>query len=439
MAFFDFLTKEHPNYYEFSVTSINKFFDINRQEIKKQISHLFNKLFRYLERWLTINELYKNPLLVDYLSVRAYASYAPTDYFNRHAIHTKNKIAKSKVGFLATSYTKFAITQSFFHYPFTLRYQIKHPLKQLSTYLDDYYVAQKLSLICQQLSISRFMKENSGLYLEEEIIKYAEQYPANEYFQLYLKLYAIIKKHDNQLLTEIITQFPNKMECFDRLGAAIYWYILLTHVAQLTNARQATHLQIQFDMYKLAIEKDLVIFDNGISNSFFYNVVQAACHVKAFTFAKAFIDNYHSFLENGKDSILPSFTKGFIYFHQKKFNEAYDLLTNITFKDHQFKLISRVLKLKCLYELSCQETTYIQVTINDTRSFQKFIERNSIFSIKKKQLYLAFCKEVLNLIKLRKAPQSTRYKRKQELILKFNEETTQVSSLNWLLEKANLI
>lgn len=431
------MTKKHPDYTNIPFSILDKFFDNNEAKINKAIFGLRS----ILEKWLTYREVDKNPLLGNQLLTKAYSEYAKKKLFFQFVADVQKTLKEENSGHPSHSFIQFIIGSELFHYPNTDRYLNRNQLVDLSKYLDDYFVAQKLRLICQQASRKQLLKEKSTIPFYQEVLEYAEQQPDNLYFQLYLKLVQLFQKHDDSLLLYLKTQFEQHSNIFDPFEQTIFLFLLQNYVVQLTNNNQLAYLQLQFDLYKLAVEKNLLLYEGKITDETFINVINAACHIKEFSYATQFLSSYSKFLDNGKSSPIFHFSKGYIAYYKGDYEICHRTIKNLKFKKLNFKLTHRALLIRCFYELFQKDNSYYLLFVNKTKNFRRFIRNHKNIAITKKEPYLNFCKALFWLIKIKNKIGSTIEKQSHtsKLINFLEAKDNKAISKKWLLEKTKEI
>ena len=141
----------------------------------------------------------------DRLLVNAYADKMPPKLFLKFAGAQQKKLNSSQLEHPDFLHAEFKIQSIIFHYPSTNRHQSNHSLKDVSSQLDDYFIAQKLQLICQQISRSQLVNESEKISLDQEVLRIAKQKTDNPYIQLYLNLIRLFQQFEEGMICLLYT------------------------------------------------------------------------------------------------------------------------------------------------------------------------------------------------------------------------------------------
>lgn len=428
------VTLSHPNYDRIALSLIDELFEGNTQKMEKGIF----KLLPTLENWLIYRELDKTPYLKTPLLAKVYSNYVSPDTF-----FTKSKsiLAKLNTEDLINPdffHTQFKISSTIFHHPDYNRNQIENPLESLSEQLDHYYTGEKLRLICQQFSRKYLLNEQINISFCHEVLAYAKQFPLNQYFQLYLKLIQLFQEKNPELVYEIKEQFDHNSFVFNRKEQAIYLHLLINYILVHNNRHDKKYPRLPLELYKLAINKDLLIFNRRIGNGLFFNIVSTSCKSGEIDFAKEFVKSYHSFLDQQQATQLLPLAKGLIAFHKKKYENCYDYIQNLNFKKWNFIIMHRALLIRCFYEMYIINVEWQLRTEHEIKTFKRYIKNRKKLTQLKKNSYINFANTVQKLINLKKEKSTVKFQLKVAAIEGYlMDKSTIIISKGWLIEKTN--
>ena len=99
----------------------------------------------------------------------------------------------------------------------------------------------------------------------------------------------------------------------------------------------------------------------------------------------------------------------------------------------------RLLRLKCLYELSDTSTFYYNFAVSNAQNFQKFLKPNRILSEEKKELYAVFIKFTLKLLRLKNKSARKRDNQKKKILSELEAPNFKSASKDWLVKKIKLL
>ena len=432
VAFMRQVTLSHPNYDKIALSLIDDFFESSTQKIEKTVSRLLS----ILESWLIYRELDKTPYLKKTLLAKVYSDYVSSDTFFTKSKGILAKLSTNNLINPSFFHAQFKINSTIFHHPDYNRNQIENPLESLSEQLDHYYTGQKLRLICQQFSRNYLLNEQIDITFCQEILAYAKQFPHNQYFQLYLKLIQLFQEKNTELVYGIKEKFEQNLFVFNRKEQAIYLHLLINYIIIHNNRHDKKYPRLPFELYELAVDKDLIVFNNRIDNSLFFNIVSTACKCGEIDFAKEFVKNFHSFLDQQQATQLIPLAKGLIAFHKKKHENCYDYVQNLNFKKWNFIIMHRALLIRCFYELYIKNAKWQLRTEHEIKTFKRYIKNRKKLTQIKKVSYINFAATVQKLINFKKEKSIIKFRKKVVALEDYlMDDSTVIISKSWLIEK----
>ena len=201
--FFTYVTTNHPIYTYDLTFLLKEFFVGPKTKGLLELNAVCSQINKILERWLVYQEAVNNPIIYQQLKTQAYYKYASPEKFLKILDKVPDVLAEAPIGELEVHHAQFIIASYKFHHPDTERLQVKQTPEQLSDYLDDYYVGNKLRLYCQYLSRGNIINKTSGFILSQEIKAYARKKSSNLYYKLYLTLIQLYEEDKQVLIPEI--------------------------------------------------------------------------------------------------------------------------------------------------------------------------------------------------------------------------------------------
>ncbi len=325
-----------------------------------------------------------------------------------------------------------------------------HPLTQKHT-LEDNALTALMEGIDMQFLLAKYrigseMKNRERILSRKYQIRFLKAiekesqtgYPTNNpVFDLYRLLFNLYdaKKQDEifEMLKPLLLQSFNNIRQIDQ---SFLLTQMINHAARRINAGEATYYKEALDLYKMALAHQLVLENQQIEAPVFGNIVLLGCHAKEFEWTNSFIKEYQAFLNEDirEDTIM--LNTGLLYFHQKDFEQAYQLFSNHAFS-LAFQPKSRSNLIRTLYELFQKDPTLFDLLISKIDAFDKHLKRNQLISLDTKEAYLN------QLILLKKMAtglnqQKDRQKLAKSLLRNVNNKKM-VIGRKWLIEKVHQI
>lgn len=433
---FNFLKKHHPNFCESKVNTYNAWhyvFDANEINQKKLLQ-LRTKLVKVLEDFLIKLQLEKSQPERDFLLLNALKDRKLDNHFFQKVKEVRKKWNKDKPPGIEQLHNEYKLESLYSNYNDTIKIDVMmDDIQKVIDNLDEYYLAKRLYL-SYILSVSKNYITNDGDKNEKIILtnllelsnqnKYAKIPPihlSNLIFKDILcgefNNYSKIEK----LFHKTFKQYSQR-EQINILG-------FLTHYCiqnQLKGDRFA--LKKLFNLTKWAVENKLYIKNRYILNNEFTNIVNIACGVEQYNWARNFIAEYQANLvDKIRDDIVAACIATCMH-SEKKYEELLSHLVSVNFKNIIYSVNARCLQIIAFVELGGKDEQFY----NSTKAFEAVLLRNKHLFKARKQAYSKF-------IKYSKIIYNSSYVNKYDYVKLLSEinTTQELFAKNWILEKIN--
>ena len=250
-------------------------------------------------------------------------------------------------------------------------------IQATSDLMDQAFIARKLRLACLAVSHQAVFKAEYRLGLLEEILEYVSGSELKEtpaiglYFHCYRFLTApfeVGEGHFNrfrEMLADNSGHFPTEEI------RALYLLAINFGIKKLNEAREGW-LRVTFDLYKSALELDLLLENNQISRFAFNNIVAIALRAEELDWAEQFILQYKPKLERQWRDATASLNLARVAYARKDYKTALLNLQRSDYKDLINNLIAKTLQLKIYYE-----TEEFDLLASHLASMKNFIRRHT--------------------------------------------------------------
>jgi len=300
-------------------------------------------------------------------------------------------------------------------------------LKQANYYADQFYTVLKLMYAYEAKERARILPETAiNISFLKEVIQTFHskdtEHILAKFYMLCLNLVNNQNKVNSDELYQIIVKESKNISKDDLL---IGFSCLNNFMIQQIKNGNDNYQQTIFELFKKGIELKVYVNKEIISDVHFYNIVNVACRVKEYTWAKAFIQKNKTYLQEEKD--LANLSLANVYFKEQNYNKTLILLRDIQFHEKYYDLIARGLTLRVFYEK--KETK--KLISHYCNSFKKFLEDKKVNKYFKGNIldnYKVLIKYVRILIR------ETRNLPKDEIVQNLNDEKHLLFK-GWILEK----
>jgi hypothetical protein len=434
-----FIADSYPHFEKITDHQVLSKFFSNHSQPKIQLNYALHELLALLQNWLVQQELEADDYLRQQLLLRAYKKRFLHQRFFKQTRLTLNGLATDSLNIPDTWYKVFETNSQLFYHIQTLKNQeVVESLTGMENHLELFYHGTKIRLFCQQIRRKQVFTNLPEINKEElkQTLSFAQKHQENvPFFALYLPIVHLIQKPDLPYLIEFIEIFKKKRTQIKRLDQSILFYTTANLLNEPTIKGNELALQTQFDLYQYAFAHDLVLFDNEMSSALFNNFLIVACMFNESKMAQKILTKYAPYFNPTIREDFINLMQCTIYFYQKKYGKVELNRNKFQFKDPRFRIRSRNLFLKNLYERYQKDEHLKPVLLAELVKLKKYIQQQHSLSKAAKNRYNTMILVVRKLTNGRHTRLHHRAKIKKELFDFLNDATTQLISFDWLSEK----
>ena len=250
-------------------------------------------------------------------------------------------------------------------------------IQATSDRMDQAFIARKLRLACLAVSHQAVYKTEYRVGLMEAVLEHvaaenlADLPAIGLYFHCYHYLSAPFEIGEihfacfREMLAASATSFPPEEL------RTMYLLAINFGIKKLNESREGW-MRITFDLYKSALELDLLLENNQISRFAFNNISAIALRVGELDWAENFILSYRPKLERQWRDATASLNMARVAYARKDYKTALLNLQRSDYKDLINNLIAKTLQLKIYYE-----TDEFDLLASHLASMKNFIRRHT--------------------------------------------------------------
>lgn len=312
-------------------------------------------------------------------------------------------------------------------------------LQDKSDNIDMEFVFHKLHMYLEMI-FNEYMNNKSITYKKtfyNEVINYVRMNEKNimkHHPGIYL-IYNIVllwKTSDDKFIKIFLDYLESQTKIFPIKKLKYYFYYILTYLSVKINAGEVKYREVNMQIFKRMLAKDIFLIDNIITHSDFNSVVNIALPAKEYDWLKKFMEKY-------KNNIEPEFQKDAynlamakFYFHKKEFQKVYPFLNEVQYKDSGYYLNSKFLLARLYYEMRKDDP--LEYVLQNLRQYLR--EKKNISGD-----YLSISKTFVKYITaLLKITETDKKKAKQEIHIlrkELDNEKKLVPNKIWFYEKTD--
>ncbi|MBS1592701.1 MAG: hypothetical protein JST90_00145 [Bacteroidetes bacterium] len=191
------------------------------------------------------------------------------------------------------------------------------------------------------------------------------------------------------------------------------------------NRGKLDYLREVFDLYNIALKKDILFDKNELSPWDYKNLVTLGLRLKEQTWTEKFIKDYKEKLPKANRSNAYTFNLAKFNFYIRRYDDVLKLLQRVEYDDVFYLLDSKTLLIKTYYEMD--EYTALHSLIS---SFRALLRRKRTISDSHRKNYINLLNFINEISRI-----DIRDKKALEELKKDFEKTTQIADAGWLREK----
>jgi hypothetical protein len=207
----------------------------------------------------------------------------------------------------------------------------------------------------------------------------------------------------------------------------LYQYIK-NYCIKKINSSYPEYIKILFDIYKEMLADKRLMRHDYFSQWEFKNVVNISLRLNEKEWCKSFIPKYINYLKPAERRNALTFNLAYMHFINGNFKEAIKRLKDVEFTDVFYKVDSKVILMKCYYELD-----EIEFFFYHSSAFRLFLLRNRQLSPYQKKINRNLIIFLSKLVRAGTSPVKIERLKKEAL------KEKNIADLNWLLEKIKIM
>lgn len=345
--------------------------------------------------------------------------------FSKQAGIVQTQVAK-QAGKGVADYIRSMVVNHQVHYHRRLEKQLPDvdTLRRFKNDLDIFYAVSQLKVACELANFKNQHPEDAAGESFPVLLEFANtsapmQHPL---YLLYREIYQMMTSRQDEHYARIINLLSEHVRDIETAEMHTMLQYLHNHAASQIRAGKEAFWESTHLLDRFGVEQGVFAQENKISTIHFNNIIAAACKVKNFDWAFAFVASHGIYLqaEIRADTIL--LAKTIISFEQKEYKKVIETLKPRDFDTPLDRIRARAMVLLSMYELDDDDTLdYCQV-------FENFLRRN-------RDTKGVAAKATLNTIQV--AKMLIRKRATRETIREKIDTANPIYFKPWLLEKTN--
>ena len=392
---------------------------------EKELRYFMSWLLDVVRRYLAAAELERDPAMEKILLCRALRARGLDELFEKEQKEALRLLDNDPQRDARNHYQRYLLRQENIEQHARTRRTEGIDFQPLADDLTAFYAAEILRHACSSRMQETVARRSYQFSLLPAVLDAAEQgvFRESPVVEIFFAAYRTQDGEEKYFLAlkRLLDDFWQQLSSDDMRGL---YLLAINFCIRKMNAGEAAYIREALDLYRSALERNLLT-ENGHLTGFTYkNIVRLAAHLNEIAWAESFLETYKPLLHPRERDNAYRYNLAFLYFQQEKYVNVLPLLQTVDLDDRLNNLDARRMLLRCYYELG-----EFQALDSHLEAFTTYIRR---------QKDLGYHKEnYLNLIRFTKKllEATTGDKRKIHLLLAELEATAQVAEKKWLLSK----
>ncbi len=303
-------------------------------------------------------------------------------------------------------------------------------LQETADALSKFFICENLRVACLMVAHKTIKPQiNYQAQLLDETIEKARHKPFADlpeiaiYYNTYQALTQPEQDHFFVKLKQLITENWQRFAVDEMRDIYI---LAINYCIKRLNKGQTKFIREALDLYKLGLEKSILLENGELSRFTYNNVLTLSLMIEDFQWALTFLEKYKSHLPGRNKKNIYLYNLTIYHFKKQDYQRVMELLQQVQFRDVLYNLDARRMLLRSYFELG--EFDALDSLLD---SFQIFIRRRYDLGYHKENF--------MNLIRfVRKLLNIGSNKKERLALLQKVKATSAIADKDWILSKIEL-
>lgn len=389
-------------------------------------------LMRQLEQFLIWKEQESDPVQGHIALATAFRKRGLAKHFmaaQRHAAENLRQTATRNAEFLEYQYR---LEWELYQWEASRQRSVDLNLQSCSDVLDQAFIAAKLRLACLALSHQAVYKTEYQLQLLPYLVGYIQQTPALERHTaigLYYRCYLFLSEPDGEQHFRVFQERLSAVTgIFPVEELRILYLLAINYGIKKINQSAEGAVTATFELYKNALQSDLLLENGQISRFAFSNIVAIGLRAGQNAWVENFILHYKPKLDRQWRESIASLSTARLEYQRKNYNAALWALQRADYKDTMNNLTAKILQMKIYFETDAYDALE-----HHLKNLKNYIRRHTAIGYHRTN-YLNILRYTEALMHLAPMDKTAIFALQSAL-----EQEKILTEKDWLLEKTNTL
>lgn len=393
-----------------------------------QLRHEMSALADLLRKFLIWQELENTAGQKEWLLLRATRKLGLEKNFQLAAKEAEKSIQSAETQTLDQHLLSFRLRLELFQWEEKQTRDHELTIAPLQQELDTWYAGQALQLACMAQSRRNVRSQEHGAPALEQLLDLMPgqphlNVPSVAIYHLGRRMLA--EPENNQHMEDYQALLSRYIQTTPAAEGRDLLMLAINHGIRRINAGDREAIRLTLNFYLLGLEKKVLHDEQGCLSKYTYNnVLMSFLALEDWAEAAAFLEKYRLDLPQKEQENIYRYNLAIYHFRRNAYDDALELLRDVTFPDPMYKLESRKMLLKIYYE---QEAT--QALESLLESLQVWLRRHGELGYHR-EMYRNLARFTMQLLRL--PPGNTEARKR---LAKKIKDTPLVAERSWLLSK----
>ena len=408
--------------------------------LKKKVHKLTWHLMQVLQKFLIHIELEKDDFTQNQLLLNSFTERKLTSLYEKKYKGSIKKNEKEEIKDQHYYLRNYSIHEHLYFNQYYSRFSINIPIqKELIDNLEHFYYMNKLRLGIEMYFLRNWENEEFFISGLDEAIAYGEKNPTY-HFDMYNSILKLIisKQLKKDQFQTILNKFKEGLYLWNHRGKRLLVQYMSNYLIPYVNQSNKVAMQLQIDLFEIGFDNSILLDSNNtITNIAFINFFVLRVKLGHYDKARQFLINYEQYLKRLSRKDILNYCNAYLAMSKEEFENAIGFLHDTIKKSEDLDLISRTLRVRCLYELTLRDDSYYPPLVSQLNRFERFFIKNKVISKNRKEAYLNLigALKLLNKIKQAKPHSSKKEKWLGDLNDLINDPARIMLMTHWVIEK----
>ncbi|MDP1818019.1 MAG: hypothetical protein Q8K92_26440 [Leadbetterella sp.] len=447
LKFFQYLSKRYPGF-ELDKEALQLAYrrcfgpdSLTDSKLYNLLSGLSKQVEKFIVASMVFHSGNQGPSLYDQLLAKSLGMRNMGAYFRAESQRLIEETVDRPVKEIEHYLALHQLHEQVYYNPDTPKFS-EHPphLQQAVDLIDLYYCITKLRLSTEMKARERILKVRYEMPMLDAVLartaapELLDAHPLLAVYHSLAMLY--LNGVEEQGFRDLMQIFNSKIPYLPKTDRTFLLRHLINCGISLNTRDVAVEPEL-LSLYKLAIDSEILLEGNRITDSSFINIVNLASICKEFDWAKAFIDQFSPCLEENKRQPSIDLAMAGLYYSEGKLDEAQQCLGSAIFQIPSFELLARALLLKIVFDRYLNFGKDYEFLIAQLKAFERYIQIKQI-TIEKKDACLNWTR-FLRKLALVKFEMVVVPMPQKELLRKKLRQAQPIISKKWLELKIDML